>query len=57
MPQSQTNLSSILAMMLAMLVFTGNDAFMKYARTMLDTGQALFIRGLFSLLVLVIIIF
>jgi len=57
MPHSHTNLSSILAMMLAMLVFTGNDAFMKYARTMLDTGQALIIRGLFSLSALVIVVF
>jgi drug/metabolite transporter (DMT)-like permease len=52
MLKSQTNLRGIVAMMLAMLVFTGNDAFMKYARASLETGQALFVRGLFSLVLL-----
>ncbi|MCU0819469.1 MAG: DMT family transporter [Beijerinckiaceae bacterium] len=56
MQQSQTNLRGIVAMMLAMLFFIGNDALMKYARTELDTGQALVVRGLFSLALLVVAI-
>ncbi len=54
MQQSQTNLRGIVAMMLAMLFFIGNDALMKYARTALDTGQALLVRGLFSLSLLLV---
>jgi drug/metabolite transporter (DMT)-like permease len=56
MQQSQTNLRGIVAMMLAMLFFIGNDALMKYARTELDTGQALVVRGLFSLALLAVAI-
>lgn len=52
MQQSQTNLRGILAMMLAMLVFTGNDALMKYARASLETGQALVVRGLLCVVLL-----
>lgn len=43
-------------MMLAMLVFTGNDALMKYARLSLETGQALFVRGLFSIVLLAVVV-
>ncbi len=54
MQQSQTNLRGIVAMMLAMLFFIGNDALMKYARATLDTGQALVVRGMFSLSLLLV---
>jgi drug/metabolite transporter (DMT)-like permease len=52
MLQSQKNLRGIAAMMIAMLFFVGNDALMKLARVSLETGQALFVRGLFALLML-----
>jgi drug/metabolite transporter (DMT)-like permease len=56
MLQSQKNLRGIAAMMIAMLFFVGNDALMKLARGSLETGQALFVRGLFALAMLTIVI-
>lgn len=56
MLQSQKNLRGIAAMMIAMLFFVGNDALMKLARGSLETGQALFVRGLFALGMLTIVI-
>lgn len=54
MLQSQRNLRGIVAMMIAMLFFVGNDALMKLARQSLETGQALFVRGLFAIVMLAI---
>lgn len=55
MSQSQKNLRGIVAMMIAMLFFVGNDALMKLARVSLETGQALVVRGLFALAALAVV--
>lgn len=56
MLQSQKNMRGIAAMMIAMLFFVGNDALMKLARASLETGQALFVRGVFALMMLTIVL-
>ncbi|MGL5446036.1 MAG: EamA/RhaT family transporter, partial [Rhabdaerophilum sp.] len=56
MLQSQKNLRGIVAMLISMLLFAGNDALMKFARQSLETGQALFVRGLFAIVILALVI-
>jgi drug/metabolite transporter (DMT)-like permease len=56
MLQSQKNLRGIVAMILAMLFFAGNDALMKLARASLEAGQTMLVRGLFGLLMLSILL-
>lgn len=56
MLQSQKNLRGIVAMLIAMLLFSGNDALMKYARQSLETGQAMFVRGLFAIVILAVVV-
>lgn len=52
--QAQKNLRGIIAMMLAMALFTLNDTFVKLARVHWEAGQVLVIRGIFALVMLVI---
>lgn len=49
MSQSQKNMRGIIAMVLAMACFVGNDTLVKLARVHWETGQILVIRGIFSL--------
>lgn len=52
--QAQKNLRGIVAMMLAMALFTLNDTFVKLARVYWEAGQVLVIRGVFALVMLAI---
>lgn len=54
MLQNQKNLRGIIAMVFAMAGFVFNDLLIKLARPFLEAGQALFVRGLFALLLLII---
>ena len=50
--QGQKNLRGILLMLIAMAAFVVSDTVLKIARRELDAGQILFIRGLFSILMM-----
>jgi drug/metabolite transporter (DMT)-like permease len=52
--QAQKNLRGIVAMMLAMALFTLNDTFVKLARVHWEAGQVLVIRGAFALAMLAV---
>jgi len=54
MLQSKKNFRGIIAMVIAMACFVVNDTFVKVARLHWETGQVLFVRGLFALAILTI---
>jgi drug/metabolite transporter (DMT)-like permease len=53
---SSSNLVAIVAMMASQAVFTVNDALMKLAARELPGGQTIFIRGLFTIVIAVLLV-